>query len=145
MEWLCTGIQWSMILIKSKIWVSLEPLMKAGVLKNHSSLSNENKSEGTRILEMAIENTKSVVRPSGMPLALSYSKIHEGEWLAQLNYPVVLKREGQTTGKGMTISNNVSDFVQDAWSRYNASEDFYSLSKNTGKRFKELVITGGHH
>ena len=45
--------------------------MKAGVLKNHSSLSNENKSEGTRILEMAIENTKSVVRPSGMPLALS--------------------------------------------------------------------------
>lgn len=53
--------------------------MKAGVLKNHSSLSNENKSEGTRILEMAIENTKSVVRPSGMPLALSYSKIHEGE------------------------------------------------------------------
>ena len=110
---------------------SREPRVKAGVLKYHSSLSNENKSEDTGISEMAIERTKSAVRPGDMPLVTP--RFMKENDLPMLNYPVVLKREGQLAGNGITISNNVSEFVQDARSRYNANEDFFIQEALKGK------------
>ena len=100
--------------------------MKAGVLNYRSSLRNENKSEETSNLEIGIERAESAVN-------VVTTRFLKENGLPVLNYPVVLKREGQFGGTGITISSNVSEFVTDARSRYNVNEDFFIQETLKGK------------
>ena len=76
--------------------------MKAGVLNYCSSLRNENKSEETSNLEIGIERAESAVN------AVTTRFLKENG-LPVLNYPVVLKREGQFGGTAIAISSNGSE------------------------------------